>query len=223
MTTRRKALPSPQPEDFGPDPADFEGTLKMFGGSESDNWNDQLISQAVEALWTANSTQERREKQTRATIAALAGIAPQDEFEGMLAAQLLGAHHAAMECYRRAMRREQPSEARQVNLVQANKLSRTTAILLDALNKHRGKGQQKVTVEHVHVHAGGQAIVGAVEAPGGLARKAKEQPHAPQVGSGPVQLMRRQNPQRATVPLTIDEERALPDARRRINRSTTGK
>jgi hypothetical protein len=29
-------------------------------------------------------------------------------------------------------------------------------VLLDALNRHRGKGQQKVTVEHVHVHSGGQ-------------------------------------------------------------------
>jgi predicted Kef-type K+ transport protein len=36
-------------------------------------------------------------------------------------------------------------------LSQANKLSRTYAALLDALNRHRGKGQQKVTVEHVHV------------------------------------------------------------------------
>jgi hypothetical protein len=44
-------------------------------------------------------------------------------------------------------------------LNQANKLSRTYAVLLDALNRHRGKGQQKVTVEHVHVHAGGQAVV----------------------------------------------------------------
>ena len=28
------------------------------------------------------------------------------------------------------------------------------AALVEALNRHRGKGQQKVTVEHVHVHAG---------------------------------------------------------------------
>jgi hypothetical protein len=38
---------------------------------------------------------------------------------------------------------------------------------LQALQRYRGKGQQKVTVEHVHVHAGGQAIVGNVEAPQG--------------------------------------------------------
>ena len=34
---------------------------------------------------------------------------------------------------------------------------------LEALDKHRGKGQQKITVEHVNVHAGGQAVVGTVE------------------------------------------------------------
>ena len=36
---------------------------------------------------------------------------------------------------------------------------------LEAMSKLKGKaGQQKVTVEHVHVHGGGQAIVGAVSA-----------------------------------------------------------
>jgi hypothetical protein len=70
-----------------------------------------------------------------------------------------------MECYRRAMVNEQTFESRRENLSQANKLSRTYAVLLDALNRHRGKGQQKVTVEHVHVHSGGQAIVGTVETP----------------------------------------------------------
>jgi len=43
----------------------------------------------------------------------------------------------------------------------------THVLLVEALNRHRGKGQQKVTVEHVHVHAGGQAIVGNVGTPGG--------------------------------------------------------
>ena len=32
---------------------------------------------------------------------------------------------------------------------------RSNPTKLDALNRHRGKGQQKVTVEHVHVHQGG--------------------------------------------------------------------
>ena len=68
-----------------------------------------------------------------------------------------------MECYRRAMISEQTFEGRKENLNQANKLSRTYATLLEALNRRRRKGQQKVTVERVHVHEGGQAIVGNVE------------------------------------------------------------
>ena len=70
----------------------------------------------------------------------------------MIAAQLIACHNASMECYRRAMIGEQTFEGRRENLSQANKLSRTYATLLEALNRHRGKGQQKVTVEHVHVH-----------------------------------------------------------------------
>jgi hypothetical protein len=62
-------------------------------------------------------------------------------------------------------------------LAQANKLSRTYATLLEALNRHRSKGQQKVTVEHVHVYSGGQAVVGMVEGPGGGDRtKSEDQP-----------------------------------------------
>ena len=35
---------------------------------------------------------------------------------------------------------------------------------VEALDKHRRKGQQTVVVEHVHVNDGGQAIVGNVSA-----------------------------------------------------------
>jgi hypothetical protein len=95
----------------------------------------------------------------------------------MIAAQLIAAHNAAMESYRRAMIGEQTFEGRRENLSQANKLSRTYAALIEALNHHRGKGQQKVTVEHVHVHSRGRAVVGAVETPGeGLLRNQRNNP-----------------------------------------------
>ncbi|KHA53892.1 hypothetical protein Z947_4213 [Sulfitobacter geojensis] len=48
-------------------------------------------------------------------------------------------------------------------LKHAEKLMALYAKQLATLDKHHGKGQQKVTVEHVHVEAGGQAIVGNVE------------------------------------------------------------
>ena len=48
-----------------------------------------------------------RQRQYNAAIAGLIGIAPQDEIEGMIAAQLVATHNATMECYRRAMIGEQ--------------------------------------------------------------------------------------------------------------------
>jgi hypothetical protein len=72
-------------------------------------------------------------------------MAPKDEIEGMIAAQLLASHNATMECYHRAMLKEQNFESRRENLNQATKLSRTYALLLDALNRHRGKGQPRMS------------------------------------------------------------------------------
>ena len=118
---------------------------------------------------------------------------------------MLASHNAAMECYRRAMLPEQTFDGRRENLSQANKLSRTHATLLEALNRHRGKGQQKVTVEHVHVHEGGQAIVGNVG--GGALTKTENQPHA--LGYAPGQTLRSGNTEREAVPVTSDEERSV--------------
>jgi hypothetical protein len=47
----------------------------------------------------------------------------------------------------------------------ATKLQRTFVAQVEALRKLRRGREQKVTVEHVHVHGGGQAIVGAVTTP----------------------------------------------------------
>ena len=99
----------------------------------------------------------------------------------------------------------QSFEGRSENLNQANKLSRTHAALLEAFNRHRGKGQQKVTVEHVHVHSGGQAIVGNVNGPGGGdATRSEGQPHAKQVTHAPEQPMRSADPERDTMPVASD-------------------
>src|SRR6266851_1368771 len=138
--------------------------LTYIGGSKFDAWNGTLANHAVASGWYGNNPDaDRTHKQQSASLSFLAGVEPKDELEGMLAAQLLASHNAAMECYRRSMIAEQTFEGRKENLSQANKLSRTHATLLEALNRHRGKGQQIVTVEHVHVRNGGQAIVGNVE------------------------------------------------------------
>ena len=199
------------------DPDDLKGTLRIIGGSRSDNWNNLLAHQTFQALWLKHSDPETRDRQYSATIAALIGIGPKDELEGMMAAQLIAAHNAAMECYGRAMIGEQTFAGRRENLTQANKLSRTFATLLEALNRHRGKGQQKVTVEHVHVHSGGQAVVGIVGTPGGGDHtKLEDQPHAKQIAHAPQPEMRSADEERKPLPIAGDAEWPLPHARRTI-------
>lgn len=206
---------------FVNDPEDRKGRLKNIGGSESDHWNNLLANQAIQSLWTKHADSETRDRQLAATVATLVGIGPKDELEGMMAAQLIAAHNAAMECYRRAMISDQTFEGRRENLAQANKLSRTHATLLEALNRHRGKGQQKVTVEHVHVHAGGQAVVGVVSpAGGGDHGKPEEQPRAITHAQEPALWSTHAG--RNAVLLTGDAERAVPDARWPVARRAEG-
>src|SRR5947209_2052950 len=204
-------------------PDDLKGVLKQIGGSRSDHWNHVLASQAIQTLWLKHSDKESCDQQYSATVAALIGIGPRDELEAMIAAQLIAARSAAMEGYRRAMLFEQTFGGRRENLSQANKLSRTYAALLDALNRHRGKGQQKVTVEHVHVDSGGQAIVGTVERlPSTNSSRSENQHDARQITHAPQPAMRSPNAEREPVPVARDAEWPMSDARRTIPGSTEG-
>jgi hypothetical protein len=84
----------------------------------------------------------------------------------MLAAQMAAVHMASMTFARRLAHvdniPQQDSAERAFN-----KLTRTFTTQMKALKRYRTGGQQKVTVEHVTVQAGGQAIVVNVSHPGG--------------------------------------------------------
>ncbi len=103
-------------------------------------------------------------------LAVIKGVEPKDQVEAMLAAQMAAVHMAMMTFARRLAHvdniQQQDSAERAFN-----KLARTFAAQVEALRRHRTGGEQKVTVEHVHVHEGGQAIVGNVSHGGRGARK----------------------------------------------------
>ena len=133
-------------------------------GTESEELNRHLVSQVWASLsCPAGMTRSTQLEAGKAALAALEGIAPQDELEGQLAAQMVATHNAAMECLRSAMIEGQTIDGRDINLKHAVKFFALYCRQLETLDKHRGKGQQKVTVEHVHVHDGAQAVVGTVE------------------------------------------------------------
>lgn len=94
-------------------------------------------------------------------VAAVAEIAPRDAVERMLAVQLAATHVALIRAGRWL------AHSTQIEQVQAHysgysKLSRIYALQAETLRKHRNGGKQTVTVQHVNVEGGGQAIVGDV-------------------------------------------------------------
>ena len=203
-------------------PDDLKGKDKFVGGSMSDGWNGAVVGQVANTLWTKHLDDDEANNLRAAAVEALIGLKPKDEIEGMIGAQLVACHNASMECYRRAMLPDAPFDERHGNLNSANKLSRTYSTLAEALNRHRGKGQQKMTVEHVHVHEGGQAIVGNVESRGGgFAPKAEDQPHA--ITHAPRTTMPSADTAREPVSVTGDGERPMPDAWRNVAGRTEGK
>ncbi len=137
---------------------------KAATGADSADLQSYLLHQSLGILiCRKEATEEERNAKLRAGLAALEGIGPRDELEGMLAAQMFATHNTAMECLHRAMLPEQTPEGSDYNLKHAGKFLSIYTRQMEALDKHRGKGRQKITVEHVNVEAGGQAIVGNVE------------------------------------------------------------
>ncbi len=129
--------------------------------------------------------EDERRRRVNSAIAMLKGIEPRGTLEGMLAAQMVATHSAAMDCLRRAMIQGQTFEGRDQNLKHAAKLLSIYTRQVEVLDKHRGKGQQKVTVEYVNVEPGGQAIVGHVETGSASRRKGSESPETPAIDHSP--------------------------------------
>lgn len=115
-------------------------------------------------------------RSTNAMLRLAASVEPQTEFEAAMAVQMALLHHMALDCGRRALSRTATFEGRALNINHAGKLTRSYALLLEALARSRGKtSSQVVRVEHVTIN-GGQAVVGAV-AVVGAGKTMEVQPH----------------------------------------------
>jgi hypothetical protein len=95
----------------------------------------------------------------RLMFSVIKGIEPKDQLESMLAAQMAAVHQVTMKL---AARLNLADRAEPQDIAAFNKFVRTFATQLEALKRYRTGGEQKVTVQHVSVNEGGQAIVGNV-------------------------------------------------------------
>jgi hypothetical protein len=140
--------------------AGYAMLMEAFGTADA-----AFVSGILSDLANVTATPEdddASERRLNFALSMVNAINPKDELETMLAAQMAVVHLATM---RMANRLEHASSIPVLDSSERglNKLARTFASQLEALKRYRTGGEQKVTVEHVHVHEGGQAIVGHVE------------------------------------------------------------
>ncbi len=95
-------------------------------------------------------------------LSVIADLEPRDQVEAMLAAQIAAVHTATMTF---AKRLNHVDNIQQQDSAEKafNKLTRSFTSQMEALRKYRNGGEQKVTVQHVNVNEGGQAVVGNIK------------------------------------------------------------
>ncbi len=146
---------------IGPDHPDEVVGYALLGealGTADLDFLSGLLSQLTNA---GAPGREASEGALNFMLSLVKGVKPRDEVEAMLAAQMAAVHMAMMTFARRLGHvetiQQQDSAERAFN-----KLARTFATQMEALKRYRTGGEQKVTVQHVSVSEGGQAIVGNV-------------------------------------------------------------
>lgn len=151
-------------------------SAEAFGTSD-DKLQHYYLNQVIQTFNGMVSSEgfdySKLEEFVNIMIMILHCISPKDATESMLAIQMIGVHNLAMETLKKAMIQGQTFEGTQANVSQATKMLRTYIAQLEALNKYRTGGHQKMTVEHVHVNKGGKAIVGNISQEGGRGKVEK--------------------------------------------------
>jgi hypothetical protein len=127
---------------------------RVFCGVDSD-YTTHLVSLIASTLGIADHVHAGD-----VAVAMVHAIGPRDPVESILASQMVATNDVAMEMLRRARIPEQPSEIVDQCVLRATRLMRTFTAQVATLKDYRSKGHQTVTVQHVNVSEGGQAIVG---------------------------------------------------------------
>jgi hypothetical protein len=194
-------------------------------GTTSVDLADRLVSQILNATHLQPSSEPISENTLNAALGAVAGIAPRDEAEAMMAAQMVGVHWIAMDLLRQVGVTDNRILFNDAgNMVV--KLLRTYTAQLEALKRYRSAGEQRVVVQHQHVNVtADQAAVqvnGTPPAPReeGVVSKPEERAHAQAdpacLAYAPEPTMPCPDPARDAMPAASGKrEDPLPDARRR--------
>ncbi|MGC2595238.1 MAG: hypothetical protein WA347_03050 [Rhabdochlamydiaceae bacterium] len=130
----------------------LKGALRRAVGTNDVAIGERILNNAAYGM-----TAERNDERLNQASALLPALRPKDETEAMLLGQFLALQDSGMKCLRRANLPEQGFYHVEKLFHLANKLMNTANQTMQTVLKYRSGGQQ--TVQVVHVHNEGQAIV----------------------------------------------------------------
>jgi len=136
---------------------------KALGTASSDFVNASL--RQIQAAARSSPFGKISETAMNAALAMIAAAAPKDEIEGALAVQAACTHAVAMAILGKLDGGFGEERRIAAYASAASRLFRAFAMQVEVLRRLRNGGQQFVRVEHVHVNAGGQAVIGNVKRP----------------------------------------------------------
>jgi hypothetical protein len=145
-----------------PGPADriWREQLKTTLGTASDAFVDMALHHLERAARMPGDGAS--DVSINGALAIIAAFAPRNEAEAALALQAACTHMVAMVMMAR-IGGGHGTDRRLPSLASASaKLLRAYCTQVETYRRLRGGGDQNIRVEHVHVHEGGQAIVGAI-------------------------------------------------------------
>jgi len=148
----------------GPEDELWRAQLRAALGTVSDDFVETSLRHLQSAARIPGSGPS--ELAINAALAMVAAVAPANEIEAALAIQMACTHMVAMAVMSR-IGGAHGGPGRLPALTSAtSKLLRAFSSQVEAFRRLRSGGDQNIRVEHVHVHEGGQAIVGAVNSRG---------------------------------------------------------
>lgn len=158
-------------EPQAPEPPTSETDLVKFRDTRA---SDALAAiQVASSLNTSGFSDQESVILKKGSVSRYREFAPADPTESLLVTLSVGLQNAAMRSLEYAAGAEM-LDARSEELRNATRGARMVAELLEALDRHRGRGKQSVTVGQVTVETGGQAIVGNVNSEDRRSIKAEE-------------------------------------------------
>ena len=138
-------------------------------GCDSYDGAEAVIFPGVNAVASSSKDTAEATKMANYYLSLMAEFKPRDPFEGLLITQMSLVHQQALKFLSMTNLNQNHSHP-DILTAWSNryiKLMKLFTQQMDALDRHRRGGKQTVSVEHVHVHQGGQAIVGNVSKGGG--------------------------------------------------------